>query len=64
MPDPTAKEIGFSLAIDDDDNDDGGEGVADRDAQMRWNGTPNRENTYGVLIFGEEPTAVSSWELF
>ncbi len=63
MPDPTAPEIGFTLAIGDDDNDEGADGTADRDGQMRWLGTPNRENTYGVLIYGDEPSAISGWEL-
>ncbi len=62
MPDPENQtQTGVLFAVDDDDKD-AVEG--DRDDQIRWDGTPNFEYTYGILNLGGPSTMVHGWELF
>lgn len=61
IPDPeNITQIGLNIAVNEDDND-ATEG--DRDTQLRWNGNPNNERSYGILILGGPSTPVESWEL-
>ncbi len=49
-------QIGFTMAVNDDDPSD-----VETDHQLRWQGAPHVESSYGVLILGEAPVPVSDW---
>ncbi len=48
--------IGITFTVNDDD-----EGGTEPDYQLRWQGTPHVESSYGVLILGGPPTDVKEW---
>jgi hypothetical protein len=52
------ERVGFDLAMNDDDHDEAG---AEPDSQLRWQGAPHVESSYGVLILGGRPTTVREW---
>lgn len=48
--------VGFNMAVNDDDP-----GGSEPDFQLRWQGSPHVESSYGVLILGEAGTIVPEW---
>ena len=54
----SVERVGFNLAMNDDDDDVFG---AEPDTQLRWQGTPHVESSYGVLILGGAPVSVRDW---
>ncbi|MBN2328752.1 MAG: hypothetical protein JXR73_16555 [Candidatus Omnitrophica bacterium] len=50
------ERIGFTMTVNDDDV-----GGTEPDYQLRWQGTPHVESSYGVLILGGPPTEVQDW---
>ena len=56
------KTIGFDIAINEDDSDPPTE--KDTGFQIKWNGLPHVESTYGDLILGGAATKVVEWDLF
>ena len=55
------ERVGFNIAVNDDDL---GEGNDQPTYQLRWQGTPHVESSYGVLILGSEPVNVPYWMIF
>ncbi len=50
------EQVGFNLAVNDDDPEG-----SEPDYQLRWQGTPHVESSYGLLILGGPATKVSNW---
>ncbi len=51
-------KVGINMAVNDDDDDEAG---AEPDSQLRWQGTPHVESSYGVLNLGGPPTLIEEW---
>ncbi len=54
-------QVGFNIAVNDDDL---GEGNSQPTYQLRWQGTPHVESSYGLLILGEEGVAIQDWMVY
>ncbi len=53
--------IGFNMAVNDDDM---GEGNPQPTYQLRWQGTPHVESSYGVLNLGGPGVDVADWMMY
>ena len=51
--------IGFTFVVNDDDP-----GGVEPDHQLRWQGTPHVESSYGILYFGEAMSESRDWSVY